>query len=148
MSEKKTRRVLQLARVTGDGQPVKGPMILVLRDPATNALLVDEAGTPEVFMSLRSIPEEERKAVIAEFTTLEKDPQGGKGLFELTDYKAANEELLDRAILSWEGFAGADDRPLVCTRATKLLLEANIRNEVWKKVFGAEVREVLAESFR
>ena len=42
----------------------------------------------------------------------------------------------------------ADDRPLVCNASTKLVLDSYIRAQITKKLFGSEVVEVLAASFR
>lgn len=148
MTEAKKRRVLMIGRVNGDGTPVAGAITLVLKDPATNEELRAPDGSPEVFLELRAIDEDQRKSIIAAHTRLEKDPAGGRGLYEFTDAKAANDDLLDHAIVRWTGLAGANGLPLVCTRQTKLLLDVGIRAQVMKKVFGAEVTEVLADSFR
>lgn len=148
MANGTTRRVLQLARVNGDGRTVEGCITLVLRDPGTGEELRAADGTPEVFIRVRPVDEDERKAIVASHTKLEKDPSNPRGLYEFTDVKAANDDILDRAIESWDGIAGADGKPLVCTRQTKLLLDAHIRGQVMKRVFGAEVAEVLAASFR
>ena len=149
MGDTDKRRVLQLSRVTGNGTLVTEPIILVLRDPATGEILAAADGTPEVFMRLRPMDEETRSAIVAKHTHLERDPNAPRGaLVEFTDVKAANDEIFDATILSWEGIAGADGRPLVCTRQTKLLLDVGIRGQVMRKAFGSEVAEVLAASFR
>jgi hypothetical protein len=143
-----TRRVLRLSRVNGDGKSAPTTLTLVLKDPATGEELVAADGTPEVFLTLEPISEEDRKAIIFEHRRLEKDPAGGKQLYEFIDLQAANDAIFCRVVKGWSGLAGADDRPLVCTDATKLLLDHTIRGQVNKKIFGTEAVEVLAESFR
>lgn len=144
----KTRRVIRISRVTGDGEKTPGHLTLILKDPVTANDLLNDDGSPAATMQLRPIDEDERRAVVQEHTRLEKDPNGGRGLFEYCDAGAANDELLCRAIVSWDGLVGSDDRPLVCTRATKLVLDNYIRGQVTRKLFGSEVVEVLAASFR
>lgn len=142
MAEQKTRRVLRLNRVNGNGSAVDTALRLTLRDPATNEEIEG------VVAVLHPMGEDERRAIVATHTKLEKDPSGGKGLYEFTDLRAANDEIFCRSIVTWEGIAGADDRPLVCTDATKLLLDASLRAQINRKLFGAEAVEVLAASFR
>jgi hypothetical protein len=137
-----TRRVLRLNRVKSDGTPASADVPLTLKDPATGDPLEG------VVVYLQMLSEDERKAIVETHTRLEKDPNGGRGLFEFTDVRAANDEIYCKTITRWEGIVGADDRPLVCTDATKLVLDAAIRAQVMKKAFGAEVVEVVAESFR
>lgn len=142
MADQKTRRVLRLNRVNSNGSAVDTAIRLTLKDPITNE---DLEG---VVVVLDPMTEDERRAIVAAHTNKEKDPSGGRGLFEFTDVKAANDEIFCKSIASWEGIAGADDRPLVCTDQTKLLLDATIRAQINRKLFGAEAVEVLAESFR
>jgi hypothetical protein len=143
-----TRKVLRLARVNGNGTEMPETVTLVLKNPVTGDPILNDDGTPAVFVTLKPMTEEQRKAIVGSHTTTEKDPNGGRGLFEKTDADAANDEILDRSIVSWEGIAGADDRPLVCTPGTKRLLDGYIKAQITKKLFGSEVVEVLAASFR
>jgi hypothetical protein len=138
----KTRRVLRLNRVNGNGTAVGTDVPFTLRDAATGEPLEG------VVVTLRMLSEDERKAIVASHTRLEKDPAGGRGLFEFIDLRAANDEIFCKTIVDWTGIAGADDRPLVCTDQTKLLLDVVYRGQIQKKAFGAEVVEVLAASFR
>lgn len=142
MAQQKTRRVIRLNRVNGNGAPVGTEVPLTLRDPATG----DEI--EGVVVTLRMMPEDERRAIVATHTSMEKDPGGGRGLFEFVDLRAANDEIFCKSIVRWTGIAGADDQPLVCTDQTKLLLDPLHRGQIQKKAFGAEVVEVLAASFR
>jgi hypothetical protein len=146
--QKKTRRVLRLNRVTGDGLPVVGTITLIVRDPMTNEDLLEPDGSPAVTIQLRPIDDVERAEIGAAHRTYEKDPNGGRMLFEVIDQTKVADEILRRAIVSWQGLVGADDQPLVCTNATKVLLDAFLRVQVTRKLFGAEAVEVLAESFR
>lgn len=142
------RKVLKLHRLTGDGQVNTEPIILVLKDPATGEELKNDDGSPAAFLRLRALDEAARRAIVAKHTRLEKDPNGGRGLFEFTDITAANEEILDQGIEGWEGIVGADEKPLVCTSVTKAAIDAYIKTQARQKLFGAEVVEVLAASFR
>lgn len=148
MTEPKTRRVLRLNRVNGDGRPRTGLIDLVVKDPVTGEELREPDGSPAVVLKLHPMLDDERAAIVKTHTRLERDPGGGRGLFEFTDQSAVADEIMCKAIDSWDGLVGADDRPLVCTDQTKVLLDAFLRVQVTRKLFGAEAVEVLAESFR
>lgn len=148
MTDQKTRRALRLNRVNGDGRPVTGEIVLVVKDPATNEEMREPDGSPAVTIRLRAMDDAERASVVESFKTFEKDPNGGRGLFEVVDQGKVADEIMRRAITSWDGLVGADDRPLVCTAQTKVLLDAFLRVQVTRKLFGFEAVEVLAESFR
>lgn len=141
MADQTTRRVLRLNRVTSNGAAVEPTVPLTLND-------IDGTPLDGVTVDLYLMPEDERRAIVAAHTRLEKDPNGGRGLFEFTDVKAANDEIFCKCVKRWSGIAGADDKPLVCNDATKLLLDATYRAQITRKIFGAEVVEVLAASFR
>lgn len=146
MGESK-RKALRLNRVTGDGRPATKEIPVELIDPSTGDVLRNDDGTAAAVIIVRPIDDEEHKAIIDEFTTLEKDPAGGRGLFEKTDAKAVTDEVLRRCIVRWTGIVGADDQPLVCNTSTKVAIDAAMRTQVTRKLFAAEA-VVLAESFR
>jgi hypothetical protein len=142
------RKVIRINRVLSNGQKTAGEITLVLADPRTGEELRNDDGSPVATIRLQAMDEDERRAIVAAHTTMEKDPNGGRGLFEKTDAQAVNDEIYDRTILGWDGIAGADDRPLVCNASTKRALDSYIKSQVTRKLFGAEVVEVLAASFR
>lgn len=141
------RKALKLNRVLGSGAKTPDTVVLVVKDYEGQDITNDD-GTPAVTITLRPIAEDERRKIVAEFTRLEKDPNGGRGLFEHTDAQGANDEILRQAIVRWDGIVGYDEQPLVCTDATKLALDAFVRSQITRKLFGSEVVEVLAASFR
>jgi hypothetical protein len=143
-----TRTVLRLNRINGDGTPRQTLIDLVVKDPVSGAELREADGTPAVVIHLRPMSDDERSKIVADGTRLEKDPQGGRGLYELVDQAKVAHEIMRRSIQSWDGLVGSDDRPLVCTDQTKVLLDAFLQAQITRKLFGAEVAEVLAESFR
>lgn len=143
-----TRTVLRLNRVRSDGSANRDLIAVVVKDPVTGEEMREADGTPAVVIYLRPMEEEERRAIIAEHTVLEKDPQGGRGIFERVDTKAVTDEVLRRAIDHWEGIAGSDDRPLICTDQTKILLDPFLQAQITRKLFNAEAVEVLTASFR
>lgn len=148
MAQQGKRLVLRLNRVNGDGTARQGLINLVVKDPVSGVELLDDSGAPAVVIRLRPMSDDERAAIVAEYTHLEKDPQGGRGLFERVDQTAVQHALLRRAIADWDGFVGSDDRPLVCNDQTKVLLDAFLRAQITRKLFGFEAVEVLAASFR
>lgn len=142
-----TVKALRINSVTSDGKKNDQPILCVLRDPRTGEELRHDDGSPAVYIECRTIDKAEHEAVLQEHTRLERAP-GGKQLAEFTDARKAEDDLLRRGIVRWHGLIGADDRPLVCTDATKVLLDAFIRNAVMRKLFGLEAAEVAPDTFR
>lgn len=149
MTEKKTRRALRMNNLRSDGRPNTEPIVLVVRDPSTNEPMVDEkTGAPEVTITLQPMSDDERKQIVADRTTPQRDPNGGRGLYELTDHVEVTNDVLRKAVTSWDGIIGADDRPLVCNQQTVVLIDSSLKAQITRKLFGAEAVEVAAESFR
>lgn len=149
MADKTTRRVLRLNSVTSAGALTSGVITLVLKDPASGEELRDpDTGEPDVVVFLKPVTDQERREVVKQFTTLEKDPNGGRALVEVVDQTEVTNEIMRRAIDSWDGIAGSDDRPLVCTAATKALLDGYIKAQISRKLFSAEAVQVAATAFR
>lgn len=148
-TDQPTRRALRLNYVRSDGRPNTEPLTLIVRDPVTGDAMVNaKTGAPEVFIRLRPMSDEERKAIVESKTESRRDPQSGRGLFEFTDSTAVTNEVLRRTVTSWEGIIGADDQPLVCTPDTAVLLDSFLKAQITRKLFNAEAVEVSAESFR
>lgn len=144
----KTRRALRMNRLRSDGTENTDLVTLVVRDPMTGEEIREDDGTPAVTIDLQPITEAERVEIVKLYTRLEKNPDGSRGLFELTDNAGAVDEMMRRAVVRWTGLVGCDDRPLACTKQTVVLIDAALRAQVTRKLFGAEAVVLSAESFR
>jgi hypothetical protein len=145
---KKTVRALRMNSVRSTGETNTELVKLVVRDPYTGEEMREDDGTEAVIILLQPIPDADHNAVIKKHTRLEKNPAGGRQLFEVVDQQAVSDELMQKGIVSWRGIVAADDRPLVCTDRTKVLLDERVKIQVSRKLFGVEAVEVAAESFR
>lgn len=147
MADKKTVRVLRMNSIKSDGTPNTNTIEMIVKDPINGQEILEEDGTGAVVVELRALTKEEHDEIIREFTTHEKST-GGRGLVERVDHRGVDDEILRRCIKGWRGLAGSDDKPLVCTNATKVLIDPFLKLQVQRKLFGAEAVEVAAESFR
>lgn len=148
MTEQKKVRALRMHSVTGDGQPNKALIRCILRDPRSGEEMIDdETGEPLVYVMLRPIDRDEHNEIIRGHTKLERVP-GGKNLAEFTDGRGVDDEVMRRAIQSWHGLIGADDKALVCNDQTKVLLDQFVKLHLSRKLFGLEAAEVAADTFR
>lgn len=148
MTDKKSVRALRMNGIKSDGSTNTELVQLVVRDPFTNEEIREDDGEPAVYIMLRAMPPDEHEAIVKKHTRMEKNPNGGRGLFEVIDQNAVSDEIMLRVIASWHGFVGADDKPLQCNDRTKLRIDERIKVQVSRKIFGAEATEVASESFR
>lgn len=148
MAEPNTVRVLRMNNVRSDGRTNTELVPLVVRHPVTREEIRNDDGTPAVVIDLQPISDEEHEAILKAHTSLQRAEGGGRQLFPVVDGAAVTAAILRRGIVAWRGLVGADDRPLVCTDQTKPLLDDAVRNQVLRKLFGGEVVEITAESFR
>lgn len=142
-----TRRVLRMNNLRADGSPNTETVELVVRDPFSGVELRNDDGTPAVAVTLRPMSDDERKAIIETHTSWKKDPVSGR-LMEVTNEQAVADDAMKRVILDWRGLVAADDQPLCCTDATKVLIDKHLKMQIQRKLFSAEAVEVSAESFR
>lgn len=146
-----TRRALRMNSLRSDGRVNTDLVELVVRDPFTGEELREDDGTPSVVIFLQPLPEHgegSHEEILRRYTRLEKNPAGGRQLFEVTDREAVANEILERTVARWVGIVGVDDRPLVCNAYTKTHIDERIRVQITRKLFGAEATEVAADSFR
>lgn len=143
-----TVRALRMNSLRSDGTPNTDLVRLEVKDPRTGEVIRNDDDSAAVIVNLRPMTPERRAAIVQEHTRLEKSPNGGRGLFEVVDERAAALAVLCEAIQSWTGLVGCDDKALACTAQTKVLLDAHLNLQITQKLFGAEAVEVSPDSFR
>jgi hypothetical protein len=124
--------------VRSDGTATNDPFDLEVRHPDTGERILDEQGKPCVVITMRPMPPDEWRAILADHEKIERDDLTGQTVRKV-DHEAAVEELVCRCVLNWRGFDGADDRPLQCVDLAKRALDARIKQQVWRAALGAEV---------
>lgn len=136
-------QVLKLNAVNGDGSPASEILECVITHPETGQPL------PSVVVTARPMPPAEYRKIQGQHVKHKKNP-ATRAIEESVDMDAVVDEVLRRSILSWVGFVGADDEPLVCNDIAKAALDGRIKVQVFTKIVGSEVvdTEVSEARFR
>lgn len=139
---------LKLHTVNSDGTKVKETTVDVeIKDPDTQARVLDEQGQPCVVVTILPCSQSEWRAIMRKHTEKQLN-RSTRSMEEVVDDVAAEHELLRTKIVTWRGFVGADDKPLVCNDATKVELDPRVKNTIVNRILGSEVVEAKADSFR
>lgn len=112
--------------------------------------LVDPDGRPyeyPVSVRCRMVPEQVRKDFERKGATWVKN-QHTRGMVQQVDWQEVTNLTVCWAVLSWEGVFGADDKPLVCTDATKRELPNHAKLQIVERVATTEAARATAASFR
>ena len=127
---------IKIRAIRGDGQSAAGDEFdVVLRDPATNAVLDD------VVVRCRVVTKTRAKAIAQSFQERVPDPLNRQMTWRYKDHgaEAVTDAMLVEAIVRWRGIVGADDHELVCIPATIAALDDRLKTQIVMAVFGAEV---------
>jgi len=139
---------LKTKTVKSDGTSSREPFDIEIIDPQTGNRILDEHKRPCVVVVALPMEQEEWRAILKSTETTGQDELTGQ-IVRRSDYETAVDILCVRSIQSWKGIDGADDKPLVCNDATKARLPVEVKQQVWRKVLGAEVvAEIQIASFR
>lgn len=129
--------------------------LLVAEDTFEYAVINDETGKPylgddgqpSVWVTLRPVSPDKHRAIVRKYTERIANPRT-RAMEEVTDWDKVQDAILHYAVTGWRGIVGADEKPLVCTEATRNALPANLRNQFTNRALGSESVEVEEAEFR
>jgi hypothetical protein len=141
-------RIFKINAVNGDGTSAEEKLIQFdVIDPSTSKPFVGDDGQPSVVITLRPISQDKYRHVETQHTERRLNKKT-RGMEDVTDWPAVQDELIAYSIQSWTGILGADDQPLQCVLDAKLALPGDLKNELISRAMQGEAVETTAASFR
>lgn len=129
---------LKMRTMKSDGSKSSEPFDIEIVHPETGERILDEKKEPCVVVNVRPMLIDEWRGILKSKETVGKDDLTGQ-VQRQQNFEEAVDELCIRCINTWRGLDGADDQPLVCNNSTKPHLPAPVKNQIWRRVLGAEV---------
>ncbi len=122
---------MKIRTVSSDGSVQDGAFVFEV---------MDKDGTsydPSCLVTCRPILGKERREIEKESERWVNGPRG-KGKQREVDNDAAAELVVIRAVISWEGIDGSDDKPLPCNASTKTHLPPHVKAQIIARVLDTE----------